>query len=438
MKEKNTTQTAENGFKETEIGLIPIDWDIDKLGKYCEVFSGNAFKSSDFAEKGVLIVKIGNLQDGTIVVDNRTNYYPKTIDESLKKFVLKKEDVLIALTGATTGKVAVVPEKFEGSLLNQRVGKFNIFDKKLDNSFFRFFSITSRFQDDIKGNILKSAQGNVSPKKIEQLMIIFPTFSEQQKIAFVLSKIQQVIEQQNKIIQTTKELKKSLMNKLFTEGLHDEEQKETEIGLIPKNWDVIKLGDVFEIQQGKQLSSKFQKGISPYPFLRTANVLWGRIDISTVDLMDFTPEEVAKLTLKQEDLLVCEGGDIGRTAIWDGQLSPCLYQNHLHRLRPLQKDIFPRFYMYWMQVAHLYLGIYAGTGNITTIPNLSQSRLRLFLLPKPSFDEQKEIANILSSIDKKLTQSEARKQTLQALFKTMLNQLMIGKIRVKDLDIEAS
>lgn len=281
---------------------------------------------------------------------------------------------------------------------------------------------------------LESKGYNRHYKYLKEKSIIFPEKTEQQKIALVLSKIQQAIEQQEKVIMKTKELKRSLMHRIFTYGLRGEELKETEIGLMPKSWDVVKLGSIFKIQQGKQLSSKFQKGISPYLFLRTANVFWGRIDISHIDSMDFSPEEVEKLTLKKDDLLVCEGGDIGRTAIWDGQLSTCLYQNHLHRLRPLAEDILPRFYMYWMQVAFLYFRLYEGIGNKTTIPNLSASRLSLFLLPKPSFSEQKEISSILLSIDKKISQAESRKQTLQSLFKSMLNLLMTGQVRVKDVD----
>ncbi len=87
------------------------------------------------------------------------------------------------------------------------------------------------------------------------------------------------------------------------------------------------------------------------PFLRTSNVLWGRIDLSTVDYMHFEEDEEQRLALKAGDLLVCEGGEIGRTAIWNGQIEPCYYQNHLHRLRSRRSDIEPVFYMYWMEVA---------------------------------------------------------------------------------------
>jgi len=106
--------------------------------------------------------------------------------------------------------------------------------------------------------------------------------------------------------------------------------KMTEIGQLPEDWEVHKLVQLFETQQGKAFSPKHRKGISPFPFLRTSNVYWGRIDLTNLDYMDFTTEEVKKMALRIDDLLVCEGGDIGRTAIWEGQIEKCCFQNHLH------------------------------------------------------------------------------------------------------------
>ncbi|MEJ5349866.1 MAG: restriction endonuclease subunit S [Desulfosoma sp.] len=101
----------------------------------------------------------------------------------------------------------------------------------------------------------------------------------------------------------------------------------TELGPLPEEWRVVRLGEVFEIQQGKSLSPKSRSGSPMRPFLRTANVLWGRVDLSTLDYMHFEEAEERKLGLKAGDLLVCEGGDIGRTAIWNRQIGACYYQN---------------------------------------------------------------------------------------------------------------
>ncbi|GAH98733.1 unnamed protein product [marine sediment metagenome] len=234
------------------------------------------------------------------------------------------------------------------------------------------------------------------------------------------------------------------VNKLGGEAikLHDflngkyRQLKETEIGQIPKSWEVVRLEEMFDMQQGKAMSPKSRLGISPHPFLRTINILWGNVDLSILDHMDFTDEEMTKLCLQPDDLLVCEGGAIGRTAMWRGEIEDCGYQNHIHRLRKQRQDICPEFYMFWIQAAFLIFGLYAGEEIRTTIPNLSRGRLKSFLIPKPPLPEQKEIAHILSTVDKKIEVEEKRKATLRELFKTMLHKLMTGEIRVRDVEFK--
>lgn len=167
---------------------------------------------------------------------------------------------------------------------------------------------------------------------------------------------------------------------------------------LPTDWRVAELGELFEIQQGKALSKKARSGKSPRHFLRTANVLWGRLDLTTLDKMDFSQDEAKRLDLEPGDLLVCEGGDVGRTALWRGEMEDISYQNHLHRLRRRNGDVVPEFYMYWMQAALLHLGLYAGTANRTTIPNLSKARLGRYPVPVPPAVEQHAIAMVLRTV----------------------------------------
>ncbi len=183
--------------------------------------------------------------------------------------------------------------------------------------------------------------------------------------------------------------------------------KETQIGILPSEWQLATIGRLFDIQQGKALSPKSRNGISPHSFLRTANVLWGKLDLTKVDAMDFTEQEVERLALRSGDLLVCEGGDIGRTAIWRTEMKVCCHQNHVHRLRAKDSDVEPEFYMYWMQAAILLLGLYGGEGNKTTIPNLSQARLSAFRVPLPPLPEQRAIAHVLNTIQRAIAAQDA-------------------------------
>jgi type I restriction enzyme S subunit len=211
--------------------------------------------------------------------------------------------------------------------------------------------------------------------------------------------------------------------------------KMTELGPLPEEWEVVRLGDIFEIQQGKALSPKHRMGKSPFPFLRTANILWGQIDLSVVDEMDFTNEEVQRFKLLPGDLLVCEGGDIGRTAIWRGELPVCCYQNHIHRLRSKNQEIEPEFYMYWIQTAILLFGLYLGQENKTTIPNLSKSRLATFAVPLPPLSKQKAIAYVLQTVQRAKEATEKVIQATQELKKSLMRHLFTyGPVSVDEVD----
>lgn len=202
-----------------------------------------------------------------------------------------------------------------------------------------------------------------------------------------------------------------------------EEFRHTEIGPLPNEWGLATLGDLFNIQQGKALSPKSRQGVSPRPFLRTANVLWGHLDLSAVDQMDFSNEEAARLALQPGDLLICEGGDIGRTAMWHGELPACYYQNHIHRLRPKTDNAFPKYYMYWMQAALLWLDLYIGQGNRTTIPNLSGARLKSFVVPVPPLFEQKKIAYVLSRAQTAIEKTRAVIISVKELKKSLMKHV---------------
>jgi len=197
----------------------------------------------------------------------------------------------------------------------------------------------------------------------------------------------------------------------------------TEIGSLSEDWEIARIGDLFDMRQGKSLSPRGRLGLSPVPFLRTANVLWGRVDLTKVDQMDFSEREVEVYSLRPGDLLVCEGGDVGRTALWTGALDPCCYQNHLHRLRAKRDDVWPPFYAFWMQAALALLGLYVGTENRSTIPNLSQARLRVFAVPLPPLSEQRSIAAVLNTTRRAVEATEKVLAVARELKRSLLQYL---------------
>jgi type I restriction enzyme S subunit len=198
----------------------------------------------------------------------------------------------------------------------------------------------------------------------------------------------------------------------------------TEIGEFPGHWRVQRFDSLFTVQQGKQVSKMNRIGENQRPFLRTKNVSWGGLDLSELDEMHFSEAEENRLALFPGDLLVCEGGDIGRTAIWAGVLPRCYYQNHLHRARLRDEPATDsQFTLYWLWYAFDIGSVYFGRGNATTIPNLSQSKLCELLLPVPPLTEQRRIAGVLSVVQRAIEQQERLIARTKELKKALLHQL---------------
>lgn len=126
---------------------------------------------------------------------------------------------------------------------------------------------------------------------------------------------------------------------------------------------------------------------------------------------------------------MCEGGEIGRAAIWEGGPAPMSFQNHLHRLRPRVADVDPRFYVYFLQSAFTQLGIFEGAGNKTTIPNLSSGRLKALEVPHPPLAEQAAVADVLRHVQRARRLNKRVLLTTQELKSAAMEQLFTRGLR---------
>ena len=194
-------------------------------------------------------------------------------------------------------------------------------------------------------------------------------------------------------------------------------------------WTWRPLGELFEIGAGKTMSAAARNGPDKTPFLRTSNVLWDEIDLSSVDEMAIPDHELPAKLLCRGDLLVCEGGEIGRAAIWNGEVETMSFQNHLHRLRPIIEEVEPRFYVYFLQSAFTQLGIFEGAGNKTTIPNLSRSRLAGLEVPQPKIDEQLAIVAALSRVREAIKTHHQSAELAQDLKRAVMQTLFTHGLR---------
>lgn len=198
---------------------------------------------------------------------------------------------------------------------------------------------------------------------------------------------------------------------------------------MSRTWETSTIGDLFAIGAGKSVTPKSRETEPRFPFLRTSNVFWGRVDLSEVDQMHFTPEELQEKNLRPGDLLVCEGGDIGRAALWTGGLGVCAFQNHLHRLRPRRDDVNAAFYRFFLEAGVTMLGLLDGIGNRTTIPNLSRNRLASLEVPKPAIQEQRAIAAVLSKVQEAVEVEGELVRVTRELKQAALRQLFTRGLR---------
>jgi type I restriction enzyme S subunit len=204
--------------------------------------------------------------------------------------------------------------------------------------------------------------------------------------------------------------------------------------VIKHDWPLRPLGELFDISAGKTMSAAARAGTNKIPFLRTSNVFWDRLDLSSLDEMSVPQHELPEKLLEPGDLLVCEGGEIGRAAIWDGSVERITFQNHLHRLRPKRDDVEPRFYVFFLQSAFTQLGIFEGAGNKTTIPNLSRNRLAALMVPHPLLEDQQYVVRVLDTVREAMALQEKRQDLLTELFSGSLFTLITG---VGELEPEA-
>jgi len=191
-----------------------------------------------------------------------------------------------------------------------------------------------------------------------------------------------------------------------------------------RGWKRSKLGDLFDVQLGKMLSPKARRGISPKPYLGNVNVQWGWFDLSNVKTMDFDEEEFEKFALKPGDLLVCEGGEVGRSAIWMGQIEDCCYQKALHRLRLLNDQLMPEILLQFMFYAAQH-GLFARLTGHSTIAHLTAVKLRMLRVPVPPAEEQQRAIDAFEHFEWSVKSTEQHLERVRDVKDELLESLLV-------------
>lgn len=276
--------------------------------------------------------------------------------------------------------------------------------------------------------------------------VFFPSYEEQRRIAVVLDAIDAAIEKSEALIAKLKQVRAGMLHDLLTCGMDENGEIRdplrdhhrfipTEFGFLPKEWQTESVGALFEMQLGKMLNQKARLSNSPLPYLTNRHVQWGRVDCDDLEYMDFSADERNKFRLKAGDLLVCEGGEVGRTAIWRDEIEDCYFQKALHRLRPKDGRIIPEYMLVYMQQA-------AQTGRFlhltvqTSIAHLPQEKLALLKVVLPPRDEQERMAEIWTSLDDEIEECQGTHAKLNQIKQGLSADLLTGQVRIPpDLEL---
>jgi type I restriction enzyme S subunit len=254
--------------------------------------------------------------------------------------------------------------------------------------------------------------------------------------------VQRAIEEQERIIQITTELKKALMQKLFTEGLRNEPQKETEIGPVPQSWEVVEIGEFFQIKHGFAFDGKFFKPTGDYILMTPGHFHEeGGFRDQGEKTKFFTGVIPQDYVLANDELVVAmteqKSGLLG-SAAFVPEGDRYLHNQRLGLIVDLDtKRLSKRYLFHVFNLPHVRVEV-AKTSTGSKVKHTSPMKLRAVKVGiPPTLDEQEEIASALSATQKKINMAANKKTQLQDLFRTLLHELMTARTRVHDLEIAA-
>lgn len=417
------------GYKETEIGVIPEDWEIDSLNNLCtKIFVGIATSTTDyFTESGIPLIRNQNIKEGKLDSSDM-KYITEEFAKANKSKTLKKGDILTVRTGYP-GISCVVPEEFEGTQTFTTLISRPKADR-VDSYYLSYFINSGTGKKILESLKAGGAQQNLNVKSFETLNVVIPTIEEQQRIAEILSKTDSHIEKLDKTIEDFQLLKKGMMKKLLTEGIGHTEFKETEIGMIPKEWEATKLKDL----------SQIKRGASPRPindkkwFSEESNVGWIRIsDVTSSKKYLSKTEQYLSLEgikksryVKKGDLIMSICASIGVPIILN--MDACIHDGFVVYSDLDERKLEKEYLYYFIEKMQ---SIFKGKGQTGTQANINTDLVGNTVIPLPPYQEQQKIVEILSTIDIQINKLQNQKEAFTQLKKSLMEKLLTGKIRVE-------
>jgi len=345
--------------------------------------------------------------------------------------VVHSGDVIFATVRPTLRRVAFVTDDFDNQICSTGYCVLRP-NSTVYGRFLYYWLLTDKVFHEVASVQRGANYPAIRDSDLKKIHIPTPPLPEQRCIAAVLSLVQRAIEQQERLIALTTELKKALMHKLFTEGTCGEPQKQTEIGSIPESWEMVEIGDLGKCVTGSTPKTKVEAYYDPptEDFIAPADL--GNTRYVYDSEKKISPEGMATIRPLPKDavICVCIGSSIGKVGMTFKEKSAT---NQQINSIICGKDHDPDFFFYLLSFLSEY---WKGFATFGPVPILSKGRFTSIAIAHPeSIEEQQDIAKPLLALDAKLEIAKKKVSSLQALFSNLLHKLMTAEIRVNDLNL---
>lgn len=417
------------GYKMTELGEIPNEWEVCRIDDLCKVNS----KSLNSKTEPNLVVNYIDIESVSTGKINNIKQMIFSQAPSRARRVVKKNDVIMS----TVRPYLKAFVKVKSSLNNLVCSTgFAVLEANEGvNSEFVYQSILSNyFIEQIKNKMVGSNYPAVNSDDVKESKLILPSIQEQEKIAEILSTVDEQIENTEKLIQKNQELKKGLMQQLLTKGIGHIKFKKTELGNIPKEWKIKKIYDLVQYMKSG-LSRNLKSDDIGIPCIRSNNIIDNKIDDKDLKywyLEDDKGANINEYILDDGDVLVNfinSVAQIGKTCIYKDIGRPVIYTTNIFRLKMNQDIILNKYFYYFTQIEKYKKEIMLITKPAVNQASFTAGDFKKIKLIVPPIDEQEKIVLILSVLDEKIEKYQNKKEELEKLKKGLMQKLLTGNIR---------
>ena len=416
----------------------PTGWSYSSIGEVCTFGRGVSWKKSQErrlpTQDAVPVLRIPNVQK-TLDLTRLMYIDGLSKAQQAKARVKRGWTLLVGSNGnpKRVGNCVYVDDPCDFLFASFLVSAKSADARRVDGAFlYRLLSSTP-----VQNDICQSLQGSTGLRNIDlwalkSLRALVPPLPEQRKIAAILSSVDDAIEKTQAVIDQVQVVKRGLMHELLTRGLPGRHTrfKKTEIGEIPQDWAVVRIGQLGVVEAGRQRYPGARG--EPRSYLRVANVFDGYIDAKSLLSMPFTDAEFARYKLRPGDLLLNEGQSrqlVGRCAQYLGRPRDCCFQNTLIRFCAGGR-LTPR-YAFWLFRQCFYSGRFSSIARQTTsVAHLGVKRFAAVRIGLPTLEEQEKITQNLETVSCREEVERDKLVQLRAVKSGLMSVLLTGELRV--------